>query len=92
MSDKQTLYRKNPDDKTLWLDNSGTIGEFVFTFDKVIFFNLFQDFPDRLSPKEYVTFCMENLYWKNYFLDRCLDYESKHEKEIDKVLATFDEA
>ena len=63
-------YKNDPEDQIWWLDNFETIGEFVFSFDKKITFNLFQDYPWRLTPEQKQIFDEENPEWAKYFKDR----------------------
>ena len=37
---------------SFWVDNKDTIGEHLFTFDKVKIYNLFADYPHNLTPEE----------------------------------------
>ena len=53
-----------------WLDNPEVIGEHLFTFDGEIVFNLFADYPWRLSEEQKEIFDEENPYWKDFFKDR----------------------
>lgn len=64
------LYKNNPDDRIWWVDNVENIGEFVFTFDKEHFFNLFQDYPYALTDEQVRIFDAENPYWADFFRDR----------------------
>lgn len=68
---KPKFFKNNPNDKISWVDNVGeTVGEFLFTFDKVKIYNLFQDYPDKMAPEEVEIFDRENPYWANFFSDR----------------------
>jgi hypothetical protein len=53
-----------------WLDTSDKDGQMVFSFDKKETFNLFRDYPDRLTPEEKKIFDKENPQWVNFFEDR----------------------
>lgn len=64
------FYRNNDDDIIWWVDNIGTIGEHLFTFDKQKIYNLFADYPHNLTPKEKAIFDKENPKWANFFEDR----------------------
>lgn len=61
------LYKKNPNDKIQWVDNN-KIGVFEFTFDggKTVF-NLYADYPQKLTPEQRALFDKENPYWVDYF-------------------------
>lgn len=62
--------KQSPDDKIWWLDNEDVKGEFVFSFDKKTVFNLFQDYPWKLTPEQKQVFDEENPEWANFFKDR----------------------
>ena len=64
-------YKNEPTDKIWWLDNSDEkVGEWIFSFDKVHMFNMFADYPHKLSAKQKDIFDKENPYWANFFKDR----------------------
>lgn len=65
-----SFYKNNPDDVIWWLDNSDRIGEWVFSFDKREIFNLFADYPHKLSPEQKKIFDAENPDWAEFFKDR----------------------
>ena len=62
--------KKNVSDEVWWLDNLDQIGEHVFSFDKKTKFNLFADYPHKLTPEQKEIFDKENPYWKDFFKDR----------------------
>mgnify|MGYP003340441886 CR=1 FL=1 len=71
MAQSNKLYKNNPKDKIWWLDNGDEVkGEWVFTFDKVTYFNMFADYPDKLTPEQKQIFDRENPFWADYFKDR----------------------
>ena len=53
-----------------WLDNPERIGEMNFTFDGKKIFNLFRDYPYKLTQEQKALFDKENPYWANFFKDR----------------------
>ena len=64
-------YKENPNDKIYWIDNSNDVkGEFVFSFDKKTTFNLFADYPHKLTAEQKSIFDKENPYWADFFKDR----------------------
>lgn len=65
------FYKKNKTDKIYWAETPDTVGEFLFSFDKKQVFNLFADYPDKLTPEQKEIFVAENPYWANFFKDRC---------------------
>lgn len=67
---QNNFYKENKNDKIWWVDNIGTVGEFLFSFDKKKIFNLFRDFPHKLTKEQIEIFNKENPYWKEFFKDR----------------------
>lgn len=65
------FYKKNKADKVFWLETPDSKGEFVFSFDQKQTFNLFEDYPDKLTKEQKEIFDAENPYWADYFKDRC---------------------
>lgn len=64
-------HKKESDNKVWWLDNSNEVtGEFIFSFDKKKTYNLFEDYPSKLSKKEREIFDKENPFWADFFSDR----------------------
>lgn len=66
----EVLQRDNDTDKVTWINHIDYTGEHLFTFDMKKVYNLFRDYPDKLSEDEKEIFDSENEYWKNYFKDR----------------------
>lgn len=65
------FFKNNPDDHVWWLDTTEDgVGEFVFSFDKKTEFNLFRDYPHKLTPEQKQMFDEENPYWKYFFSER----------------------
>lgn len=62
--------KKNESDQIWWLDNTGVIGEWIFSFDRVKEFDMFQDYPYKLTKDQKEIFDRENPYWANFFRDR----------------------
>lgn len=67
------IYKENETDNIWWVDNYDTVGEHLFTFDKVKIYNLFADYPHNLTPEEKEIFDRENPYWAEFFSDRQTD-------------------
>ncbi len=63
------FYKNNPSDKVYWIDNIGVVGEFLFSFDKKKIYNLFRDYPQKLTAEEKIIFDKENPYWADFFKD-----------------------
>lgn len=66
-SDK--FYKNNESDVIWWLD-SECKGEWLFSFDKKKVFNMFADYPDKLTPEQKRIFDKENPEWAEFFSDR----------------------
>ena len=64
------LYKNKATDKIWWVDTSDRVGEWVFTFDKKTFFNMFADYPHNLTPEQKEIFDKENPFWLDFFSDR----------------------
>ena len=68
---KDKWYKEEPGNKIWWLDNGDEItGEWVFSFDKETRFNLFADYPHKLTQEQKEIFDKENPYWANFFEGR----------------------
>ena len=68
MSDDR-FYKNNETDKVWWVSTEA-VGEFVFSFDKKELFNLFADYPHKLTKEQVEIFDKENPLWAEYFKDR----------------------
>lgn len=65
------FYKEKKTDQIWWLDNAGeTVGVFEFSFDQKTIFNLFADYPHKLTPEQKEIFDRENPYWADFFKDR----------------------
>lgn len=64
------FYKNNENDAIYWVDNPDIIGEHLFSFDKKKIYNLFRDYPHKLTKEEKEIFDKENPYWKEFFADR----------------------
>lgn len=68
---KINFYKNNKNDKIWWVDNSAEAkGEWLFSFDKKKIYNMFKDYPFKLTKEEKATFDKENPYWRDFFKDR----------------------
>lgn len=64
-------YKDNETDQIWWLDNGNErVGEFVFSFDKKKTYNLFADYPQKLTKEEKEIFDRENPFWVDFFAER----------------------
>ena len=64
------FYKNKETDTIYWVDNVDRIGEHLFSFDKKKIYNLFRDYPNKLTPNEKEIFDKENPYWADFFHDR----------------------
>lgn len=65
---KYDLYKNEPTDVIEWVDIVDRVGEFVFTFDGgKTFFNLYRDYPEKLTKEQKEIFDKENPFWADYF-------------------------
>lgn len=56
--------------KVKWLDTPGMRGTRLFTFDGETVYNLFSDYPSKLSKEEKEIFDAEEPYWAEFFSGR----------------------
>lgn len=67
----QSEWVKNNDTDTIWwLEDPNVIGEWIFKFDETQQFNLFEDYPWKLTPEQKQIFDSENPFWAEFFKDR----------------------
>ena len=64
MAQKRKFYKNNSSDVIWWLDNSDVVGEWVFSFDKKTLFNMFADYPHKLTPEQKEIFDKEQFQRK----------------------------
>ena len=69
-SDEDMWYKNEDTDTIWWLDNPDRVGEWIFSFDKKKTFNMFADYPNKLTLQEKAIFDKENPEWAEYFSDR----------------------
>lgn len=68
---KNKWYKEDPKNKIWWLDNSDEVeGEWIFSFDKKTTFNMFRDYPQKLTKEQKEIFDKENPYWADFFKGR----------------------
>ena len=61
------FYKENDTDRIWWVDTVNRIGLYLFSFDRKKIYNLFSDYPHKLSAEEKRIFDEENPYWKAFF-------------------------
>lgn len=64
------FYKNEESDTIFWVDTTGVVGQFLFTFDKKTIFNMFADYPHMLTEPQREIFDRENPYWADFFSDR----------------------
>ena len=67
---KNNFYKENPTDQIWWVDNPDAKGVWLFSFDRQTVFNMFEDYPYKLTPEQKEIFDRENTYWAEFFKDR----------------------
>lgn len=61
-------HKKSDSDKVYWLTKKDeSIGEFLFSFDLKKVYNIYTDYPEKLSNEELRVFNKENPFWVDYF-------------------------
>jgi hypothetical protein len=70
VSDNYVFSKNNDNDVIYWVDLPIMLGEWLFSFDKKKVFNLFSDYPWKLTKEQKEIFDRENPYWENFFKDR----------------------
>lgn len=64
------FYKQEESDVIWWVDDTEHVGRFLFTFDKERVFNLFSDYPYKLTDEQVEIFNRENPFWREFFRDR----------------------
>lgn len=70
MEMKNNFYKNKNTDQIWWVDNYDKVGEHLFTFDKKKIYNLFAEYPYKLTKEEKEIFDKENPFWRDFFKDR----------------------
>ena len=66
----KAFYKENPSDVIWWVDDPESRGVWEFSFDRQTVFNMFEDYPLKLTPEQKAIFDRENPYWADFFKDR----------------------
>lgn len=69
MAQQSKYYKENETDKIWWVETEN-LGEYLFSFDKKTDFNLFRDYPFKLTAEQKELFDKENPHWMEFFKDR----------------------
>ena len=65
------FYKESPESKIWWVDTAGkSVGEWLFSFDQKQIFNMFADYPEKLTEEQKKIFDEENPFWADFFKDR----------------------
>lgn len=70
MAQSNKLFKNNPADSIWWVDTSDKDGVFEFSFDQKEIFNMFADYPHKLTAEQKKIFDKENPFWADFFSDR----------------------
>lgn len=65
-----SFSKENPTDKVWWVDSSDREGLYLFSFDCETVYNLWTDYPYKLTPEQKKIFDEENPYWAEFFKGR----------------------
>ena len=57
------FYKRKPSDKIWWTRDIDIKGRMYFSFDKKTLFNIYSDYPGKLTPEQKEIFDKENPYW-----------------------------
>ena len=63
------FYKDRPEDKIWWVRSNET-GTWEFSFDQKKIYNMFEDYPWKLTLEERQIFDAENPFWADFFSDR----------------------
>lgn len=61
------VWYKSKNSLIWWKDTPDIVGLFIFSFDKKTEFNLFKDYPWKLTKEQKEIFDKENPYWADFF-------------------------
>lgn len=64
------FYKNSEKDTIWWVDDTDLVGAWLFSFDKVKVFNMFEDYPWKLTKEQKEIFDRENPDWADFFKDR----------------------
>jgi hypothetical protein len=60
-------YKNNKTDRIWWKETPDQVVVWIFSFDKFNEFNMFSDYPDKLTSEQKSIFDKENPYWADFF-------------------------
>ena len=75
------FYKEHNNDLIWWVEDLEHRGRLLFSFDKNTIFNLFSDYPNKLTKEQIEIFNRENPFWADFFSGRLEEiYQKKCEK------------
>ena len=60
-------YKNKETDTIWWKDDPTVIGVWIFSFDKTTEFNMFHDYPYKLTKEQKQIFDKENPQWADFY-------------------------
>ena len=70
LSDEDRWFKNEDTDLIWWKETPDKVGEWLFSFDKEVVFNMFEDYPYKLTKEQREIFDRENPHWAEFFSDR----------------------
>lgn len=67
------FYKESENDAIWWVETDDK-GDWLFSFDQKTIYNMYADFPYKLTREQVEIFIKEQPYWADYFKDRLKDY------------------
>ena len=64
------FYKDEPNNKIYRVEDIGTVGKLLFSFDKKKIYNLWEDYPYNFTKEEKKIFDKEYPFWADFFKDR----------------------
>ena len=61
------FYKENKNSRVWWIDDLDKVGEYMFSFDRKKIYNLFADYPEKLTAEEKEIFDNDEPYWAEFF-------------------------
>lgn len=61
-----SFHKRSPEEKVWWVDTGDMVAMFLFSFDKKEVFNLFRDYPHKLTPEQKAIFDAENREYADF--------------------------
>ncbi len=76
---KYPFYKKKESNKVWWVHTYDQRGPLYISFDKLTVFNLWSDYPEKLTREQKEIFDEENPFWADFFSYRNIDYSKIHD-------------